>query len=208
MFRRMNVILIEAEYNNFRIMKRERIFLYLVFLVFISCASTRDKDANVDVVETDISEQPILVSDTEIETLDSFEDFEDKFSAAAGKSVISNFVDKDFPSSITIYFDFNSAFLALDGRKTLDKTIGQIIKAIGKNKATRVRLEGHTDERGSDEYNLALGQRRADSVSRYMLLEGIPTNNMEVISYGETRPMQTGSGEIAWQENRRVEIRY
>lgn len=193
-------------------MKREKIILLGGILVLMSCTQPPLLDAieAEDAIEEPVEEveQQSLVSEEELNELDSFENFEDKFSAAVETSVVGNFIGKGRAAKITIYFDFDSAFLALDGRKALDKIIVEINEAMKRNSATRVRIEGHTDERGSDEYNLALGQRRADSVTRYMLLQGVPVTNVEAVSYGEIRPVRTDSGEIAWQENRRVEINY
>jgi peptidoglycan-associated lipoprotein len=71
-----------------------------------------------------------------------------------------------------------------------------------------VRIEGNTDERGSREYNLALGQRRADAVRQMMELLGAPGSQIETLSLGEEKPKAPGQGEAAWAENRRADIRY
>jgi peptidoglycan-associated lipoprotein len=68
-------------------------------------------------------------------------------------------------------------------------------------------LEGHTDERGTREYNLALGERRANAVRDYMVASGVPGYRIETISYGEENPVAYGSGESSWSKNRRVEIK-
>lgn len=73
---------------------------------------------------------------------------------------------------------------------------------------TKVRLEGHTDERGSREYNLALGEARAKAVRRVLLLQGVPADNVSVVSFGEELPLDVGHDESAWTQNRRVEIVY
>ena len=70
-----------------------------------------------------------------------------------------------------------------------------------------VRLEGHTDERGTREYNMALGERRGNSVRDYMVANGIATFRIETVSYGEERAMAYGSGESNWSQNRRVELK-
>ena len=70
-----------------------------------------------------------------------------------------------------------------------------------------MRLEGHTDERGTREYNMALGERRANSVRDYMVANGISSMRIESISFGEERPIAYGSGEANWAENRRVELK-
>ena len=71
-----------------------------------------------------------------------------------------------------------------------------------------VRLEGHADERGTREYNLALGERRAKAVANYLAIQGVPRPQIEVISYGEEKPAALGQGESAWAQNRRVELIY
>ena len=72
----------------------------------------------------------------------------------------------------------------------------------------RVRLEGHTDERGSREYNIGLGERRSQAVRRALMLQGVGATQISTVSYGEERPAATGSDEEAWGMNRRVEIVY
>ena len=70
-----------------------------------------------------------------------------------------------------------------------------------------VRLEGHTDERGTREYNMALGERRANAVRDFMVANGIAGSRIETVSYGEERPVAYGSGESNWSQNRRVELK-
>jgi peptidoglycan-associated lipoprotein len=76
------------------------------------------------------------------------------------------------------------------------------------NRDARVVLEGHTDERGTREYNLALGDHRADTVRRFLLAEGVPDGRIQTMSYGEERPAAAGHSEPAWALNRRVELVY
>ncbi len=100
------------------------------------------------------------------------------------------------------YFDFDKATLRADVRAALDKHI-----RILRDNNQRVRLEGHTDERGTREYNMALGERRANSVASYLIANGIARNRIETVSYGEERPIAFGQNEDAWQRNRRVELK-
>ena len=100
------------------------------------------------------------------------------------------------------YFDFDSSVLKPEARTALNSH-AQRIKA----NPIYVRLEGHGDERGSREYNMALGERRANSVKEYLVLQGVDGQYIEVISYGEERPAALGSDESSWALNRRVEIR-
>jgi peptidoglycan-associated lipoprotein len=101
-----------------------------------------------------------------------------------------------------IFFDFDRSDLREDARGTLQ----------GKAEALRqfpevdVRIEGHADERGTIEYNLALGERRADSARRYLIDLGIDPDRLTTVSYGEERPMTPGSNEAAWADNRRDEF--
>jgi peptidoglycan-associated lipoprotein len=100
------------------------------------------------------------------------------------------------------YFEFDSSALTQDALAKLNAHI----TLLRSNDAT-VRLEGHTDERGTREYNLALGERRANSVRDYMVANGIATYRIETVSYGEEQPVGYGSGESNWAQNRRVELK-
>ena len=102
----------------------------------------------------------------------------------------------------TVYFDFDSAVLRDDTRRTLDKNI-EWLKA---NATVRVQLEGHCDERGTEEYNLNLGERRANSVRDYLIKNGVDPSRLFTISYGEQRPVDPGHNEPAWAKNRRVQF--
>ncbi|MCB1848111.1 MAG: peptidoglycan-associated lipoprotein Pal [Pseudomonadales bacterium] len=99
------------------------------------------------------------------------------------------------------YFAFDSSNLTPEAIASLNAHIAAL-----KNTNSNIRLEGHTDERGTREYNLALGERRANSVRDYMVLNGIASYRIETISYGEERPIAYGSGEANWAQNRRVEL--
>ena len=79
---------------------------------------------------------------------------------------------------------------------------------LSQNRGTTVTLEGHADERGSREYNLALGERRAQSIKQQMLLLGASAGQIRLVSYGEERPAVDGHDDYSWQQNRRVEILY
>lgn len=101
-----------------------------------------------------------------------------------------------------VHFDFDASDLRADDRAILDAKV-PILQA---NPAVAIRISGHTDERGSDEYNLALGQRRAAAVKAYLTQHGIAESRIETISYGEERPIAEGSDESAWSQNRRAEF--
>ncbi len=103
-----------------------------------------------------------------------------------------------------IYFDFDSSEIRRESRDVLEAHAGYL----SENSATRIVLEGHTDERGSKEYNMALGERRAESVERFLTVNGVSADQLETVSYGEERPAVDESNEEAWAKNRRVEIIY
>jgi len=100
------------------------------------------------------------------------------------------------------YFEFDRSDLSAEARAALVHHANRL-KA---NPSLRYRLEGHADERGTREYNLALGERRAQAVERYLQVQGVSSNQLETISYGEENPVDRGTTEAAYQRNRRVEI--
>ena len=102
----------------------------------------------------------------------------------------------------TVYFDYDASELREDSRASLDARL-PVLRA---NPAIRLMIAGHTDDRGSSEYNLALGQRRAASVRRYLIDRGIAESRLEIVSFGEERPAVSGGGEAAWAQNRRAEF--
>ncbi|MEZ4705436.1 MAG: peptidoglycan-associated lipoprotein Pal [Bdellovibrionota bacterium] len=102
----------------------------------------------------------------------------------------------------TVYFDFDQYALNTTQRKQL-KTVAEVLK---KNSTVRVSIQGHCDERGSTEYNLALGDRRAQSVLEYLEDLGVSQQRLEGVSFGEERPVATGDDESAWARNRRAEL--
>ena len=102
------------------------------------------------------------------------------------------------------YFDFDQAIVRRTGHEELNKHA----KVLSADSELRVRLEGHADERGTREYNLALAERRANAVRAYLVAQGAVRAQIEVISYGEEKPANNGHSESSWAENRRVEIVY
>ena len=104
----------------------------------------------------------------------------------------------------TIYFDYDRSDVRDDARRVL-RTNAQAIQ--GNGAWGTVTLEGHCDERGSEEYNLALGERRATAAKRYLVDLGVPSGRVVTVSFGETSPAVQGHDESAWHWNRRVEFR-
>jgi peptidoglycan-associated lipoprotein len=97
------------------------------------------------------------------------------------------------------YFDFDKSDVRSDAQATLDAKIPYLQA----NPGMRIRIEGNTDERGSDEYNLALGQRRAASAKKYLVDHGIDAGRIDIVSYGEERPVCKDHEESCWSQNRR-----
>jgi len=102
-----------------------------------------------------------------------------------------------------VYFDFDSSAIREDGRTAVEANA----KRLSANAGQKVVIEGNTDERGGREYNLALGQRRAESVQKALGLLGVSAGQMEAVSFGKERPAVQGSNEEAWSKNRRAEIK-
>jgi peptidoglycan-associated lipoprotein len=110
-------------------------------------------------------------------------------------------VTEEIPSQFDdVRFDFDQAVVREDGRKTC-----QVVAAyLKKNPRAKLLIEGHCDERGTAEYNLALGERRAVAVMNYLVSLGVPKGNLSTISFGEERPLDPGHDEGAWARNRRA----
>jgi len=102
----------------------------------------------------------------------------------------------------TIYFDFDKSDLRQDARDVLNKN-ADLLKS---NSGAKLQIEGHCDERGSAEYNLALGERRAKSAMQYLITLGVKADRLSTISFGKEKPAVQGSDEAAWAKNRRDEF--
>jgi peptidoglycan-associated lipoprotein len=104
----------------------------------------------------------------------------------------------------SVYFDYDSYVVRDDGKQV----VASHSDYLNKNKSRKILIQGNTDERGGTEYNLALGQKRAEAVRRSMASLGVAESQMEAVSLGEEKPKAMGSGESAWAENRRADIVY
>ena len=130
---------------------------------------------------------------------------------ATGAGQYGQFKGADVPLSedeinheVVFYFDFDRSDLSDNDFITLQRHA----KYLSAHPDAKVRLEGHTDERGSREYNVALGERRSQALSRVLKLEGVPKQQVAEVSYGEEKPAVQGHDESAWQQNRRGVIVY
>ncbi|MFZ4530003.1 MAG: peptidoglycan-associated lipoprotein Pal [Undibacterium curvum] len=104
----------------------------------------------------------------------------------------------------SVYFDFDSYIVKDDYKSVVENHS----KYLNTNKARKILIQGNTDERGGSEYNLALGQKRAEAVRKAMSLLGVPESQLEAVSLGKEKPKATGHDEASWAENRRADIVY
>jgi peptidoglycan-associated lipoprotein len=107
-------------------------------------------------------------------------------------------------SKRSVYFDYDSNAVKDEYRGLVQAHS----RYLADKRDSRIRIEGNCDERGSREYNLALGQRRAESVKKVMTVLGVPDTRIETVSYGEEKPVAPGHDESAWAQNRRADIKY
>lgn len=101
-----------------------------------------------------------------------------------------------------VYFDTDSSSLGDKSKSVLDANV----KILQEHPNVKVQITGHADERGTEDYNLALGDKRADVVKKYLVMHGVAPNRVDVLSFGEERPAATGHNETAWSQNRRAEF--
>lgn len=172
--------------------KIARLALLLISLTaFAACSSTSDEaaEASEEVAESGID-------GTNRAAREAAEAAEARAAAAAERMMRAAL------ETTTFYFDFDIAEFRAADRDVLTYHA----QDLAANSSKRVRLEGHADERGTREYNLALGERRASAILNYLIVNGASRSQIEVVSYGEERPAQRGTGESAYQQNRRVQL--
>ena len=166
------------------------VFFISLFLTLSAC-STNTKQMPGDVISDEYENEDLLLDDSSTSGLQG-----------EGGLSMSSLDDVIAQSGNVVYFDYNSAEIR-------DDSIPLIMAAaesLSSNPAAQLRLEGHADERGTREFNLALGEQRAQSVRDLIMLQGVSGNQLDIVSYGEEKPAVVGSGEQSWQQNRRVEI--
>lgn len=110
-------------------------------------------------------------------------------------------VTKEMPSAFSdIHFDFDKSFIRDDAKPVL----AQVADYLKKNTGAKLQIEGHCDERGTAEYNMALGDRRAESARAYLVSLGVPASALSTVSFGKEKPVDPGHNEAAWAKNRRA----
>lgn len=169
-------------------------------LLLAACSSTPKK------AETDDADSGAATSMPE--TSMSETDMGDASTGAVGGSGTFSGDPLSDPASLlskrVIYFDYDSAVV----RDDFTAVVEAHASYLADNAGVRITLEGHADERGSREYNLGLGDRRANAVNQFLSLMGARSDQVQTVSYGEERPALDGHDESAWGQNRRVEIVY
>ena len=166
-----------------KLAKKKSIFLISFILISVSCSTT-------NVTEEAVYDS--VVSSVEVSVKDDTNKADEVYDYSS-KAIMANAV---------VYFDFDQYTLSSKSIQTL-RSIAQVMED---NKDLEITVSGHADERGTREYNLALGQRRGEAVRDYLLLNGISKNRITVKSYGEEYPLVKGSNESSWAKNRRAEI--
>ena len=114
----------------------------------------------------------------------------------------STYSESSLASSSTVYFSYDNYNINSTGSEKI-KSLASIVKENGLN----VRVEGHCDERGTREYNLALGEKRANAIAELLIINGVSSSNITTVSYGEEKPESRGSNEKSWSKNRRALIK-
>ncbi len=155
--------------------------------------------------ESTISESlnydPGTFADSSAVPMDNFDSFESTGDIPLGNRSTGEWVED--PSLETVYFDYDRFQLQEDASRTLSRNA----QYLQRNPQLRVRVEGHCDERGTDQYNLALGENRSLSVREYLISMGIDPSRIEVFSYGEYEPAVQGADESSWRWNRRADFK-
>ena len=171
--------------------------LFVIGLAFLLLGCSKDQIKE---------EEPVEVTDLNANSTASDEDSAQTYGAEDDSgSTFSQLDDPQSPLSVRIiYFEYDSTQISSDYRSTIEAHS----LYLQQNPSTYITLEGHADERGSREYNLALGEGRAKADKQQMLLLGATSNQIRLVSYGEERPANDGHDDMSWQQNRRVEILY
>ena len=172
----------------------------ILALFLVGCSSTPKESASVDDATTVDGYTPAEVTATGYEYADGVES-----TAQATQDALENDMQQQAQAALTwtIFYPFDQSALDAEKRLLLDAHVA----VLSRTNAT-VRLEGYADERGTREYNLALGERRARSVADYFALRGISRSRIQVVSYGEEKPLAFGHSESDYARNRRVKILY
>jgi peptidoglycan-associated lipoprotein len=171
-------------------------------LLLAACSSTDTMDTDDSAMEDASAREtaPVVVGTGNDAAVDSMAIPADQ--TIIGGSSVSNGGAMVAIADTTVYFDFDLSTLSPQTRAALTRVAAALRSTTGD-----IRVEGHADERGTREYNIALGERRAKTAADFLVLQGVSASRIETISYGEERPEANGTGEMVWSQNRRVEIK-
>jgi peptidoglycan-associated lipoprotein len=168
-----------------------------MFLLLVGCSSTAEKAEAPTAAEVPPSPAP--------EATPAAESGSGEAQAVEEQAPVDPFEDPSNPlSKHTVFFDFDSSVINDDAMAIVRAHADYMVA----NGGAMMTVEGHCDERGTREYNIALGERRADAVRRALIANGVSSSQVNVISYGEERPAAMGHNESAWSQNRRGEMVY
>lgn len=177
------------------------IALSLIMPVLLVTASCGKKKVPVDTMAGQQDAEAARYADMDKQRLD--EEARMREEALKDEAMRQEQIIREQFESEDIYFEFDSAVLTSDSQALLKKKA----EWMKNNTGTRAVIEGHCDERGTNEYNLALGDRRAESAKTFLVTLGVSPSRMTTISYGEEKPMDTGKSESAYAKNRRAHFR-
>ena len=192
------------------LLKNRVLMLGFALLFVAGCSSTATEpegSGSNGMDETDMEQQ----SDSDADTSDAYGagdgsgvSEEAMTAEERARKSLEQAKEKAMQAASTIYFDFDSSEIHRESQSILEAHAAYLAE----DDDVTVVLEGHTDQRGSREYNMALGERRAESVARFLRVNDVSSDQIETVSYGEEQPAVEGNNEEAWAENRRVEINY
>ena len=166
--------------------------LALMLVSLAACKSSSDAETEGD-VDSDMGMATASAANSSAQT---------SAAGASGRLTQAQIETENALRQTVFYFDFDIAEFRGADRETLTYHA----RDLAANPSKRLRLEGHADERGTREYNLALGERRANSILNYLIVNGASRSQIEVVSYGEERPAMTGQSDSVYNRNRRVEV--
>lgn len=168
------------------------LWAFLVLLVGVvllfdtnGCSTKKKMSQNTTQTQQTVKTQPIVYKDDKSVKVSSEEEKAEE------------------PRFVTIYFDFDKSHIRPDQQNIMNKNAELLFR----HDKLKVLIEGYCDERGTDEYNMALGQKRSDSVKTYLMDYGVAGSRITTMSYGEERPVENGHNESAWSKNRRCEFK-
>ncbi|MEW5899909.1 MAG: peptidoglycan-associated lipoprotein Pal [Acidobacteriota bacterium] len=178
-------------------MKKATIILCICALIFMFTASCKPKAKTAPPPPPPAKEQPRVEKVDEAVAVKKPELTEEEIFMSKSLEEIN----LEAPLKM-IYFDYDRYFIREDAKPALEANAVWLKKF----RTARILIEGHCDERGTEEYNLALGEKRAKSTLDYLGTLGVPQDRVKIISYGKSQPLDMGHNEMAWQKNRRAQF--